>query len=128
VASEQEREDMALQREQWREFQAGAESSRLVFIDESGAQTNMSRLYGRARQGQRCYDKAPCRWKTVTVLSSIRLDGETESVEKMWSKIKQILRGIKARTPEELFEAIAKALDKVSSADAKGGFQSCGYV
>jgi hypothetical protein len=49
-------------------------------------------------------------------------------MEKMWGKIKQILRGIKARTPDELFEALAKALDKVSSADAKGGFKSCGYV
>jgi len=52
-----------------------------VFLDESGAKTNMTRLYGRAGKGKRCYDKTPDgRWETVTMLSSIRLDGETESV------------------------------------------------
>jgi transposase len=40
----------------------------------------MTRLYGRARGGNRCLDFAPCgHWETVTILSSIRLDGETEN-------------------------------------------------
>jgi Transposase and inactivated derivatives len=155
----------------------------------------MTRLYGRATGGERCYDKTPSgHWETVTVLSSVRLDGETESlvfdgavdrkmyeafihevlgpslrpgdiviadnlsahkspsvkafvesksanymflpayspdlnpIEKMWSKIKQILRGIKARTQEELFDAVAKALSMVTGDDAQGWFSSCGYV
>ncbi len=80
-ASEQEREDIKQQRENWQEFQANVEPGRLVFLDESGVKTNMTRLYGRASKGARCHDKAPDgRWETVTVLSSIRLDGETESV------------------------------------------------
>ncbi|KKL50995.1 hypothetical protein LCGC14_2299950, partial [marine sediment metagenome] len=29
---------------------------KLVFIDESGAKTNMTRLYGRAKSGQRVVD------------------------------------------------------------------------
>lgn len=50
----------------------------LVFIDESGAKTNMVRLYGRAKKGQRCYDDAPHgHWCTTTMISSIRLDGTT---------------------------------------------------
>ena len=50
----------------------------LVFIDESGAKTNMTRLYGRAQGGQRCYDDAPHgHWSTTTMVSSIRLDGTT---------------------------------------------------
>lgn len=49
-------------------------------------------------------------------------------VEKMWSKIKQILRGIKARANEELFEGIGKALELVSASDAEGWFESCGYA
>ena len=50
----------------------------LVFIDESGAKTNMTRLYGRAKGGQRCYDDAPHgHWNTTTMVSSIRLDGAT---------------------------------------------------
>ena len=32
---------------------------RLVFIDESGAKTNMTRLRGRAPKGDRAHDSAP---------------------------------------------------------------------
>lgn len=51
---------------------------RLVFLDESGAKTNMVRLYGRAKGGQRCIDDAPHgHWNTTTMISSVRLDGTT---------------------------------------------------
>jgi len=51
---------------------------RLVFLDESCAKTNMTRLRGRARHGQRLHDHAPGgRWETTTMLGSIRLDGQT---------------------------------------------------
>ena len=49
-------------------------------------------------------------------------------IEKMWSKVKQRLRSLKARTQEELFAAIAKALDMVTADDVQGWFQSCGYI
>ncbi|WP_211226613.1 transposase, partial [Megalodesulfovibrio gigas] len=48
-------------------------------------------------------------------------------IEKMWSKVKQILRSIKARSQEALLKAIATALDAVTAQDAKGWFASCGY-
>ena len=52
--------------------------SKLVFLDESGAKTNMTRLRGRAQGGQRCVDEAPHgHWETTTMISSIRLDGST---------------------------------------------------
>jgi transposase len=155
----------------------------------------MTRLYGRAKQGQRAVDDAPCgHWCTTTMISSIRLDGSTacmvvdgattqdifrayvehillptlqsgdivildnlsahkgqevrkliesigaqlwflppyspdmNPIEKMWSKIKAILRKLKARTEESLIHAIAKALDAVTADDAKGWFESCGYA
>ncbi len=47
-------------------------------------------------------------------------------IEKMWSKIKSILRTLKARTQEGLVNAIAKALEMVTASDAKGWFESCG--
>jgi transposase len=51
---------------------------RLVFIDESAAKTNMTRLYGWAPRGQRAHDRAPHgHWGTRTMLSSIRADGAT---------------------------------------------------
>lgn len=49
-------------------------------------------------------------------------------IEKMWNKVKQILRGIKPRTHEELFAAVGKALSLVSANDAQGWFESCGYA
>jgi len=49
-------------------------------------------------------------------------------IEKMWSKIKQILRSLQARTQEELFDAVAKALNMVTADDAQGWFTSCGYI
>ena len=48
-------------------------------------------------------------------------------IEKMWSKIKEFLRTAKARTQEALLRAIAAALKTVTSQDAIGWFQSCGY-
>ena len=168
---------------------------KLVFIDESGAKTNMTRLYGRAKAGKRVADDIPSgHWCTTTMISSMRLDGSTacmvvdgatdkdvfkayvqhillptlkpcdivimdnlsahknqevkdliESVdveiwflppyspdlnpiEKMWSKIKAILRTLKARTEQALVDAIAKALDAITASDAKGWFESCGYI
>lgn len=51
---------------------------RLVFIDESGAKTNMTRLRGRAIKGERVYDSAPHgHWYTTTMISSIRVYGDT---------------------------------------------------
>jgi transposase len=72
----------------------------LVFIDESGAKTNMTRLYGRAKKGQRCYDDAPHgHWNTTTMVSSIRLDGSTacmtldgaQTIEAYREYVRQIL-------------------------------------
>lgn len=49
-------------------------------------------------------------------------------IEKMWSKVKQALRGLKARTQEELSAAIGIALEKITQEDAAGWFSSCGYI
>lgn len=49
-------------------------------------------------------------------------------IEKMWSKIKQILRGLKPRTSQELFQDTGTALSMVTSDDAQGWFESCGYI
>jgi len=48
-------------------------------------------------------------------------------IEKMWSKVKNHLRSAAARTAEELQQAIAAALAKVTPQDAAGWFASCGY-
>lgn len=48
-------------------------------------------------------------------------------IEKMWSKIKALLRSYEALTPEELDEAISKAFSKITAQGALGYFASCGY-
>jgi transposase len=50
----------------------------LIFLDESGAKTNLTRLRGRAPKGQRVHAKSPHgHWNTTTILGAIRLDGST---------------------------------------------------
>lgn len=194
-ASEQERADVRERRQTWSAQQGALDLERLVFLDESGAKTNMTRLRGRARGGQRLVDKAPHgHWCTTTIIGAIRLDGGTacmvvdgatdkdvfreyvrcvlvptlrqgdivildnlsahkdqqtkalieqvgaelrflppyspdfNPIEKTWSKIKAFLRDAKARTQEELFEMIGKALETITPKDAEGWFRSCGYT
>jgi transposase len=53
-----------------------AKPENFVFLDESGAQTNLTRLYGRAPIGQRCFFAAPHgHWRTTTLLSAMRATG-----------------------------------------------------
>ena len=49
-------------------------------------------------------------------------------IEPMWSKIKQILRSLAARTFEGLIEAIGVALENVTTDDLNGWFTYCGYT
>ena len=48
-------------------------------------------------------------------------------IEQAFSKIKNILRKLRARTHEALLEAMEEALSKVTPADAAGWFEHCGY-
>lgn len=48
----------------------------VVFIDESGARTNMTRERGRGPRGERVVAHTPHgHWKTTTMISGVRLDG-----------------------------------------------------
>jgi hypothetical protein len=48
----------------------------LLFIDESSAKTNMTRLYGRAPRGVRVYDRIPNgRWETTTMIAAVGRNG-----------------------------------------------------
>jgi transposase len=50
----------------------------LIFLDESGAKTNMTRLRGRAARGHRVHASHPHgHWQTTTMIASIRFDGST---------------------------------------------------
>ena len=193
-ASERERSDVIKKREIWKEQQSTLNAASLVFLDESGVNTNLTRRYGRAKGKERVIDNAPLNTpKTTTILSSVRADGTTvakffsgsmngdifldyiqndlvptlrdgdlvimdnlrchkvqcvkETVEKvgaqvlylppyspdfnpiemMWSKIKAILRKVKARTVDSLLVALPQAFRTVSIHDILGWFQKSGY-
>ena len=74
-AAEQERPDVAAAREQWRAMQSAIDPSKLVFIDETGTATNLTRLRGRAPRGKRLIGRAPFgHWKTTTFVAGLRND------------------------------------------------------
>ena len=56
---EQDRPDVAASRAAWLETQPALDPSRLIFIDETWAKTNMTRRYGRARRGRRVCAESP---------------------------------------------------------------------
>ncbi|GEO19367.1 IS630 family transposase [Microvirga aerophila] len=63
-------------RERWRtkrQPHMRQEPHRLVFLDETGTSTKMTRLRGRCPKGQRLYAKAPFgHWKTQTFVAGLR--------------------------------------------------------
>jgi transposase len=78
-AFEQDRPDVARQRENFQIARRFASVDQFVFLDESGARTHMTRLYGRAQADQRCHCAIPHgHWKTTTMLSAIRSSGVIE--------------------------------------------------
>jgi transposase len=65
-------------RERWKAEQASLDPKKLVFIDETGTNTKMVRLYGRAPRGRRLIGKQPFgHWKTTTFTAALRYDGIT---------------------------------------------------
>jgi transposase len=52
------------------------DAGRLVFVDECGTHTSMTRLYSRAPKGERAYGKVPRnRGKNTTLIASMTLEG-----------------------------------------------------
>ena len=65
-----------MRRWEWFETQPDLDPSRLVFIDETWASTNMARAHGRAPRGQRLRAAIPHgHWKTTTFVAGLRTSG-----------------------------------------------------
>lgn len=186
---------MAAAREAFREGMGALEADRLVFVDESGAATNLVRTHARSVAGSRARGKAPAgRYGQLTMLGALSLQGlqalmtipgaadtdvvvaftehilvptlrpgqvvlmdnlsphkaprvrelvegagcellflppyspDFSPIEEAWSKLKALLRTAAAHTKEALEAAIARTLDKITAADARGWFKHCGYA
>ena len=67
---------MSEARARWRADAASLDAPRLVFIDESGAKTNMARRYARGPRGERVSAAVPAgHWNTTTMVCAIGIDG-----------------------------------------------------
>ena len=78
VAQEQTRPGVVAARQHWRQRQPTWASSRLVFLDESGLTTKLTRQWGRAPRGQRCVGPVPHgSWQTTTFVGALRATGLT---------------------------------------------------
>ncbi len=79
-AQEQDRPDVQEKRQGFCEELAGVDPRRLVFVDECGANTAMTRTHGRAPVGQRVYTDTPGRWDSITLTCGLRLSGVTATL------------------------------------------------
>jgi transposase len=70
------REEVAQERAAFREEVSRIRLEDLVFVDESGINTAMTRLYGRAPEGERALGRAPAgRWRQLTILGGLSVQG-----------------------------------------------------
>jgi transposase len=74
-AREQDSPEVPQRRREFCEELADIDPRRLIFVDECGANTAMTRNYGRAPAGQRVYADTPGRWESITLTCGMRLGG-----------------------------------------------------
>src|SRR3954462_1008979 len=79
-AQEQDRPEVQERRREFCEELAGLDPRRLVFIDECGANTAMTRTHGRAPAGRRVDTNTPGRWESITLTCGLRLSGVTATL------------------------------------------------
>jgi transposase len=181
-------------RKEWKAAQGGLDIGRLVFLDECGINTGMTRLYGWGPRSERVADYVPdARFERTSVISALRLSGvcaavafrgaldgdlfkayveqalapalregdivvmdnlsshkargalrpiygkgasvlflpqyspDLNPIELAWSKIKSVLRKLKAKGHEELLAALSAALGAISQSDIRHWFAHGGY-
>jgi transposase len=70
-ASERDRADIQAERAVFCQQVGQLDPKELVFIDETGITTAMTRLYARAPRGERAHGSAPGGWRRLTVLGAL---------------------------------------------------------
>ena len=67
---------MKRKRRDWRDSQESVDPQRLVFLDETGLKTDLTRLRGWAPVGERLVEAVPGgKWETSTLVQAVALDG-----------------------------------------------------
>lgn len=188
-ADEQKSPRVQRKRRVFKKKLACVDAEHLVFVDEVGATTGMTRAYGRAPRGQRVQATAPGAWQNVTLIAGMRLSGvvapialpgavdhdvfetyvqqallpelqegdvvvfdnlqphknpavrtvieaagarveplpvyspDLTPIEELFSKVKNHLRTMAARTTDTVIIAMGQALELVTQSDILGWFQ-----
>jgi len=76
-AQQRDTPEVQKKRRAFRREVAGIDPKHLVFVDESGANTAMTRTHGRAPVGERVHGAVPGFWESVTLICGLRLSGVT---------------------------------------------------
>jgi transposase len=71
-AQEHDRPDVQDRRQAFEQLLSEVAVDRLVFVDETGATTAMTRTYGRAPAGERVVGVVPGQWRSVTLIAGLR--------------------------------------------------------
>jgi transposase len=76
-AAEQERAEIVAARAAWRaEVMGAVDPDRLIFLDESGLDTRLTRAYARAPGGRRAVGRVPGgNWRRLTILGALARTG-----------------------------------------------------
>ncbi len=74
-ATERDSPRVRRRRRAFRRALAARDPEHQVFVDETGANTAMTRAYGRVPRGQRVGGAVPGHWKSVTLVAGLRLCG-----------------------------------------------------
>src|SRR5216684_3233413 len=143
-AAEQERADVAEARQRWREDQPSLDPARLVFIDETGTSTNMTRLRGRGPRGARVVGRVPHgHWKITTFVAGLRealeaagaklvylppYSPDLNPIEQLFAKLKALLRKAAERSIEALWTTIGNLLDAFSPEECANYLRHAGYA
>ena len=87
-AQEQDRPDIVAARASWCAELAKIDPQHLVFLDESGIDTRLTRSHARAVRGERAVGKVPWgHWQRLTVLGALGLDGVTAHLRgELWQE------------------------------------------
>ncbi len=186
---------MAIKRADWQASQEHVDPERLVFLDETGIKTDLTRLRGWAQGGSRLVEAVPGgHWHTNTLVHAVALDGtraamvldgpidgltftgfceqflaptlspgdlvvldnlsshkssaavtaiqsvgasmvylppyspDLNPIENVFSKIKQLIRGLRPRSWEEIVRAVKDALQAITCDELAAAFLHCGYA
>lgn len=79
-ASEQDRADIQAERAVFCDQVRQIEPEELVFLDETGITTAMTRCYARAARGERAHGSAPGGWRRLTVLGALSSEGRVAAM------------------------------------------------